>query len=356
MVGLFLLALASWQIKSRHLQSKSGKIDDSRTRRDRDEQVGPHGEGLVSEVGEDNLGGHTAKAEADSDAKQDEMVVVEKSGVWRKEPAESARGEGDDGEPFEEDGEDRESVPATSANNVADANSVSYSKGCSWFENIPEWHMSDKDGAQEDGDPEVAQGVVAKESLEANLVGDGSNPHGLTIISACNQYAAGNNQTLGRSIDVSQVQHVSVIGFPGRKPHGNSGQERREDTSRSCSQAHSRNLADTGQSAVQRVDSVVKEFTEGRAGSSPARLLSVKVVHGRVHPESKSKGVVDPRWCRSDELREVDDGEGDIRDNESKADEGDEVRGHPPRQEGHSPLPLNSEVSQRSPFRGRITT
>lgn len=91
---------------------------------ERDEEVGPHWEGLVGEMGEDDLGGHAAEDEGEGDAEKDEVVVGEKVGVWRGEPGDAGDGEGEDWEPLEEDWEDWEVLSATGLDDVDDAGVV----------------------------------------------------------------------------------------------------------------------------------------------------------------------------------------------------------------------------------------
>lgn len=104
----------------------------------------------------------------------------------------------------------------------------------------------------------------------------------------------GDEDALRRTVDHTEVKSMCVVGFPGREEHGQAWAQRGEDTSGRATQAHGGCFEKTGQRAVERVNTVVEEFTESARGSGSSSLLSVEVIHCLVCEETERKAEVKP--------------------------------------------------------------
>lgn len=105
-------------------------------------------------MGEDDFRGHAAKDEGHGDAEQDEVVISKQGGGGGPQPAAAAGHERNNRCPFEEDGEHGESIALAGYDDVIDA----------------ERQVSEEEGANEKRDPDVDEGVVVDEGLEADGV------------------------------------------------------------------------------------------------------------------------------------------------------------------------------------------
>lgn len=87
---------------------------------------------------------------------------------------------------------------------------------------------------------------------------------------------------------------MGVVGLPGREEHGQARAQSSKDASARCAKAHRSRLEQTGQCAVERVDTVVEELAETAGSSGSPGLLSVHIVQGLVHEQTESEAKVQP--------------------------------------------------------------
>lgn len=215
---------------------------------ERDEEVGPHWEGLLGEVSEDDLCGHAAEDEGEDDTEEDEVVVAEDVGGWRSEPGNAGEGEGQDRGPFKENWKDWKAIAAAGFDDVDDA----------------KWPVGKEEGTADDWNPKINGGIILEEPFISESISERLRPDLRTVVTGGDDETAGNDQTLGWAVEVTQVENVGVVSLPGAEPHGQDRNESSEDTLPAASQTDSSNLQDTSQGAVQRIDSMVEQFSQGR--------------------------------------------------------------------------------------------
>lgn len=102
------------------------------------------------------------------------------------------------------------------------------------------------------------------------------------------------DESLCRTVEVAQIQRMGMVCLPSREEHGQHRDQRSKGANLGRAVSNSRRLEETGQSAVQRINPMVKKFSQRARGAGSARLLSVDVVHGGVHPHAKGEAVVYP--------------------------------------------------------------
>ena len=236
---------------------------------------------------QDHLGGHAAEDEGHYDAEEDEVVFLGEGRVGRVEPGEG--GEDEDGHrgPLEEDREDVLTAGEARFNDVVDA----------------EGHMGKEDGETQEPDPDVDEGDVAQDRVgEAEKVEDcgdrklaeGLRPDAGPVVAGDEHHQAGEQDALGRTVDVAQVKRVRVVGLPGREEHGQGRGESCEDARLRGTETECSSFEQRGECAIERVDAVVEELTQTGRGSGAASLLAVDIVESLVHEETESEAVVDP--------------------------------------------------------------
>lgn len=263
-------------------KSEAGKISEERTSDQRPEHDSPEGKGLLGEMSENHLGGHTTKDEAHANTEEHQVVLGHQGRVWAIEPGATAEGENDDRGPLEEDRKKRFAARPAGVDDVDNAK-----------RNV------DEHGADEEVDPDVLEGGVAqvlfgqpKETEHVEVVGQSFGPDFRTVEPADRHEQAGDQNSLRWSVDVSEVEGMGVVGFPGREPHGQAGAHRSEDTGLRGAQTHSRSFEQAGECAVETVDAVVEELSEAAGGSGTSRLFAVDIVHRLVSEEAESKAEV----------------------------------------------------------------
>lgn len=267
-------------------QSQARQIAEKDAADERGEHDGPVGEGLARQVGEDDLGGQSAKDKGHGQAEEDEVVLLHEGAVWGVDPGADTQGEDGHGRPLGEDGQHGQTLLAASAGDVVEA----------------EGNVADEEGQQDQADPYVAEGGLAKHGSEAGQSiaqggGEGQRPDVRAPDARGDHDAAGDEEALGRSIDDAEIEGVGVIGLPCGKEHGEAGTERSEDAGVGGSQTHGGGFEQAGQGTVQGVDSVIEEFAEAARGSGPPRLLPIHVVHGLIHEQAEGEAEVEP--CRT---------------------------------------------------------
>lgn len=268
-------------------EAEARKIAENSSADQRPQHDGPVREGLAGEMGEDHLGGHPAKDEAHDDAEQDQVVVRADGRVRAECPGANAEREDGHGRPLEEDRQDGLVARLPRLDDIVDAK-----------RNVP-----NEKRAGDEGDPDVAEAEISKElrrhpQRADNVHAAGKDidqalrPNSRAAVAANRHNRAGDQDALGRSVEVSKIQGVRMVRLPGREEHGKAGDEGREDARLRGSQAHSPHFQKTSKCAVQAVDAVVEQFAQPARGTGPSRLLAVDIVHRLVHEESEGEAVV----------------------------------------------------------------
>lgn len=87
---------------------------------------------------------------------------------------------------------------------------------------------------------------------------------------------------------------MGVVRLPGREEHGQTWAQSGEDASGRRAQAHGSCLEQTGEGAVERVDTMVEELAETARSSGSSGLLSIHIVQGLVHEQTECEAKVQP--------------------------------------------------------------
>lgn len=264
-------------------EAKSGQVAENSTADERPEHDSPVGERLVRQVGEDHLGCHATKDECQGQAEEHKMVLLHERAVRREDPQTNGNGIYGHRSPLKKDRGDGEAVLASRLDDVVHA----------------ERDLGKNERADDEADPDVSEGGLTEEIGQAGQVLAQEVVHGLspdprTINARHDHDQAGNEQAFGGTVDNAQVECVCMIGFPGREEHGEARTQRGEDTGVGGSQTHGGRLEQAGESAVERIDTVVEEFAETARGSRSAGLFAIDIVHGLVHEQSEGEAEVDP--------------------------------------------------------------
>lgn len=275
--------VVEFQLDANLGKSNSGKVSDDRTADERVQHNGPVGEGLARQVGEDHLGGEAAKDERHGEAEEDKVVVLHERAVRRKDPERNRDGVDGHGNPLEEDGQDGEAVGAAGLDNVEDA----------------ERNLGKDERADNETNPDVSEGSLAQKVSKAGEAAVQTESQRLSPDLRApdtrhDHDGASDEDTFGGTVDDAEVEGVRVVRLPGREEHGEAGAQRGEDASWRSAQTHGGRLEQTGEGAVEGIDSVVEELAEAARGSCSSRLLAVKVIHSLVHEETKSEAEVNP--------------------------------------------------------------
>ena len=110
--------------------------------------------------------------------------------------------------------------------------------------------MGDEEGEEERWDPTVTEGQVVEELLVANHVGDAEGPDLRAVVARDDHDGAGEDEALGRAVEVAEVEGVRVVGFPGREEHGEAGHEGGEGAGFGRAKTHGGGFAETGKGTV----------------------------------------------------------------------------------------------------------
>jgi len=211
-------------------------------------------------------------------------VVLRSNGAVRGEnPSSNRDSVNAHGNPLKEDRENRLSSRSAGLGNVENT----------------EGDLCEDKGANDQADPNVLETGLTKELSEAgkavlDAISQRNSPDTRSPDSRDNHDRAGNENTLGRSVDIAEEERVRVVGLPGREEHRQARAESRDNTSRRGSQAHGSGSEQTAERAVQRVNAVVEEFAEAAGGSGSSSLLSVEVIHCLIHEETERETEVEP--------------------------------------------------------------
>lgn len=211
------------------------------------------------------------------------MVVAHKRAVRRSEPCGASGGENGDGHPLKEHWEDGQVLLPSGLDDVNNA----------------EWNVPDKQREDNHANPDVSGGSFANHFGEARKrvspeEMDRLCPHLRAVDTRENHNGASNEQAFRRTVKVSEIQSVGVVSLPGREEHGQARNQGCENTGRARSQSNSGGFEETGECAVEGVDTVVEKFTEAARGSGSASLLAVDVIHGLIHEQAECEAKVHP--------------------------------------------------------------
>ena len=270
------------ELRRNSRESEVREVSKDGTSDQRPEHDSPEGEGLLGEMSEDHLGGHAAKDEAHGHTEKYQVVFGHQCRVGAEEPGADAEGKGDNRGPLEEDGEKRLVARQAGIDDVDDA------------ERNVEEH-----GANEAVDPNVLEGLVAQvlfvqaeEAEDLEVIGQSFGPDLRTKKSAGRHHQAGDQESLCRAVDESEVECMGVVSFPGREPHGQAGAQRSEDTGLGGTQTHGGGFEQTSERAVETVNAMVEELSEAAGGSGASGLFAVDIVHRLVREEAESETEV----------------------------------------------------------------
>lgn len=260
------------------------KVGEARTSDERHKHDGPVRERLLGQVSKNHLGSEATKDEGHGQAEENEVVLGAKGRVRRVDPCANSEGEHCHRRPLQKDGSHRLATRATGLDDMKDA----------------EGDMGREQGEDNHADPDVTDGGLAQQVSKAEHVllvtlpklNNGLGPDTRAVDPGDNHDTAGDQDALGRAVDSAQVQSVGVVRLPGREEHGQARDESREDAGLGAAETHGGGLEETGQGAVQRVDSVVKELAESARSSCSAGLLSIEIVHGLVHEKTEGEAEV----------------------------------------------------------------
>lgn len=119
--------------------------------------------------------------------------------------------------------------------------------------------MSEEEGEEENGDPEILHRVVPKDLRVVQEFNDRSAPDLRAIDARGNHNGDRDKKAFSGAIEVAEIECMGVVGFPGRKVHCEARDESSVSTKLRRAIAHGSSLEKTSQSAVQRIDSVAEE-------------------------------------------------------------------------------------------------
>lgn len=265
-------------------ETQVGQVGDDSAADQWEKHDGPVREGLARQVREDHLGSHTTEDEAHGKAEEHKVVLPAQGREGAIEP-EADREEVDcEGRPLEKNRRQGQVLSAACLDYMLDT----------------PWDVHEK-SRDDDQDPNVAHGKIAKlvgvaESvLLAQYFNDWRCPNLWAVDTREGHDGGGNEQALGRAVEVAQVESVTVVSLPSREEHRNARAKGRENTRFGGAQAHGGSLEERGEGAVQGVDTVVEELTKPTRSAGAPRLLSIEVVHRLVHEEAQREAKIQPR-------------------------------------------------------------
>ena len=185
-------------------------------------------------------GGHSSEDECDNPAEQNEVVPRKNSRIRREQPCDVAESEGEDRHQLLKQRGERQTLLLARR---------------SYIHNTP-GEMCEEETSHEKWDPEVLDGVVAEDLGEIKESNDGFRPHRRAPYSGGNDNSTDDKEALSRAIEVAEVERVGVERLPCREIHGQTRHECGPSTKLRRSIAHCGCRNQTGQGAVQRVDTV----------------------------------------------------------------------------------------------------
>lgn len=223
-----------------HMEAQPRQVNPESTNDKRGLQDSPERERLAQEMGEDNHGGHAAENEGDDPDEEDKVVVGQDAGVGGEEPGTGAQGEANDRNPLLHDGSESQTLLLAGDRNVPDTSGK----------------VTKEETDEKDRKPKVLDRVVAEKGGPVDELNNRTRPDARAPNTGSHQDTDGDEQTLGGSVEVAQVQSVSVESLPGREVHGEARHNRSPHTEVGGAEAHARSGQQASKSAVQRVNSV----------------------------------------------------------------------------------------------------
>lgn len=110
---------------------------------------------------------------------------------------------------------------------------------------LPEWQMDEQKGTEDDWEPQILETEVRKDAFVAKDISCPRLPYFWTVNTRQGHAEAGNDQSLGGAIEVSKIEGVGVVGFPGGEPHWQNGDEGCEPSGFCVPKAHGRRFTQT---------------------------------------------------------------------------------------------------------------
>lgn len=200
-------------------------------------------------------------------------------------------------------------------------------------------HHDPQESAQH---PKVLEGKVRPNHVQRDR-DQVRQPHGphLQPKDARRQHEPNRNQNaLGRAVQVAQVQRVRMVRLPRRQKHGHAGYKRDERGFARRPHAHARRLHQAPETAVERINAMVKQLPKRRAGPCPPRLFPVNVVHGLVKEQAARKRKVQPQGAGPHEIGNVKKNARNVDVDGQNPEQSDDVWSEPERHELGSPRPV----------------
>lgn len=209
------------------------------------------------------------------------MVLLHQGAMGRVNPETNGEGINSHGNPLKEDGSDWQPLSTARAYNIVDADR----------------YVTSDQGPNDKRNPDIEHGCVADGlshlgQLASEKTRYGFRPYIRAVNSRNGHDGAGDKDTLRRTIEPSEIERVCMICFPCGEEHGEARAESGVDTGLGGSETHGSSFQKTAQGAVQRVYSVVKEFTQTARSTSSASLFAVDIVHGLVHEKAECETEV----------------------------------------------------------------
>lgn len=96
-------------------EAQPGQVSEDDAANEGSKHDGPVGEGLASQVRENDLGGESAKDKGHGKAEQDEVVILHQGAVRRVDPCADAQSKDSHGRPLGKDGQDGQTLLSASA-------------------------------------------------------------------------------------------------------------------------------------------------------------------------------------------------------------------------------------------------
>jgi len=196
-----------------HLEHHSDVGDES-TQNQGNQLDGEVREGHLGNVGQDDLGGHATKHNANCDGKQDKVLLLEDVRMGRGQPSVGTDKEERDGQQLGKGGDHRlVLLLAGPVHRDHTGRNVTNDK--------QECHACNQ---------EIQQDPVLRDDAKVGAKESGSvrSPEQGSLESRDQHDDAGDNKTFSGTVDVAKVQHTSVVFLPSRQEEGQCGKEQKE--------------------------------------------------------------------------------------------------------------------------------
>jgi hypothetical protein len=242
-------------------EAQEGQVDKDGANDQRGKQDSPTWEGLSNKVGQDDHGGHTSKDKGEDPAEQNEVVTRQDGRVGREKPSHVATSEDDHGDPLLEQWGERQALLLAGGSHIENTSG----------------QMTQEESDQQNRNPEVLDGVGAKDLGPVNEIGNRLRPNARSPNSGSDHDADSDQKALSRTVEVAEVKGVGVEGFPCREIHGQTRNNSSPSTKLGRAKAHCRGRKQTGQGAVQRVDTVTV-YLISEASMACQRVVQTQII------------------------------------------------------------------------------